>query len=53
MMTIIDAIFEENNPAGVKTVLKELGICGNEVRLPLVKASAQLCGNITNFVSSF
>ena len=28
MMTIIDAIFEENNPAGVKTVLKELGICG-------------------------
>jgi 4-hydroxy-tetrahydrodipicolinate synthase len=53
LMTIIDAIFEENNPAGVKTVLKELGICGNEVRLPLVKASAQLGENIANFVSSF
>jgi 4-hydroxy-tetrahydrodipicolinate synthase len=53
MMSIIDAIFEENNPAGIKTVLKELGICSNEVRLPLVKASSQLCVSIANFVHSF
>ncbi|MFQ3297231.1 MAG: 4-hydroxy-tetrahydrodipicolinate synthase [Polaribacter sp.] len=53
MMTIIDAIFEENNPAGIKTVLEELGICRNEVRLPLVKASEELHSKITNFVNAF
>jgi 4-hydroxy-tetrahydrodipicolinate synthase len=39
MMDIVDFIFEENNPAGIKTVLQELNICLNNVRLPLVKAS--------------
>ena len=52
LMNIIDYIFEENNPAGIKTVLKELGICGNEVRLPLVKASNVLSGKIANFIAS-
>lgn len=53
MMSIIDYIFEENNPAGIKTVLQELGICRNEVRLPLVKASAELHTKIANFVANF
>jgi 4-hydroxy-tetrahydrodipicolinate synthase len=53
MMAIIDAIFEENNPAGIKTVLQALEICGNVVRLPLVKASAQLEEKIVSFVRSF
>ena len=49
MMAIIDAIFEENNPAGIKTVLQELGFGSNQVRLPLVKASAQLEEKIVRF----
>ena len=53
MMAIVDCIFEENNPAGIKTVLQELGICRNEVRLPLVKASLGLHEKITNFVKTF
>lgn len=53
MMAIIDAIFEENNPAGIKTVLQELGIGNNEVRLPLVKASKALTFKITKFVTEF
>lgn len=53
MMYIIDYIFEENNPAGIKTVLQELGICKNNVRLPLVKASAELENKISRFVSGF
>ena len=53
MMAIIDAIFEENNPAGIKTVLQALAICVNTVRLPLVKASAQLEEKIVRFVKSF
>ncbi len=53
LMSIIDFIFEENNPAGIKTVLQELGICKNEVRLPLVKASTTLQAKIANFVKNF
>ncbi len=34
--------FAEGNPAGIKAALKHLGVCGDTVRLPLVKASASL-----------
>ncbi|PWS31637.1 4-hydroxy-tetrahydrodipicolinate synthase [Pedobacter paludis] len=34
--------FVEGNPAGVKAALKYLNICNDTVRLPLVKASANL-----------
>jgi len=53
MMDVIDFIFEENNPAGIKTVLQELGICSNNVRLPLVKASEALASKIASYVASF
>ncbi|MDD7913107.1 4-hydroxy-tetrahydrodipicolinate synthase [Polaribacter ponticola] len=53
MMDIIDYIFEENNPAGIKTVLQELDICSNNVRLPLVKASTALETKIKKFVENF
>jgi 4-hydroxy-tetrahydrodipicolinate synthase len=35
-------MFAEGNPAGVKSALKQLNVCGDEVRLPLVKASSEL-----------
>ena len=53
MMEIVDLIFEENNPAGIKTVLQELNICTNDVRLPLVKASDELTSKIAKFVANF
>ena len=53
MMDIVDYIFEENNPAGIKTVLQQLNICKNEVRLPLVKASTELTTKIAKFVANF
>jgi len=53
MMDIVDYIFEENNPAGIKEVLQVLTICSNEVRLPLVKASAALSAKISKFVLDF
>ena len=53
MMDIVDYIFAENNPAGIKTVLQELGICSNIVRLPLVKASAELQAKIAKYVADF
>lgn len=39
---IIDAIFEEGNPAGIKSVLDILNICSDNVRLPLVPATKNL-----------
>lgn len=39
--------FLEGNPAGVKAALKQLGICNDVVRLPLVKASKDLNENLT------
>jgi 4-hydroxy-tetrahydrodipicolinate synthase len=53
MMPVIDYIFEENNPSGIKAVLQELGICKNKVRLPLVEATENLSKKISEFVSQF
>lgn len=53
MMPVIDYIFEENNPSGIKAVLRELEICGDNVRLPLVPASKELTEKISNFITQF
>ena len=53
MMPVIDYIFEENNPSGIKTVLQELSICNNNVRLPLVKTTQDLSKKISAFVTHF
>lgn len=42
VIPLIDLIFSEGNPAGIKALLASKGICESEVRLPLVKASATL-----------
>ncbi len=39
MLEAFDLLFVENNPAGVKAVLAELGIIENQLRLPLVPLS--------------
>lgn len=46
LMPIIDYIFEEGNPAGIKYVLNQKGISENLVRLPLVKVSTGLANKI-------
>lgn len=40
-------MYEEGNPVGVKSLLEQIGICTNEVRLPLVKASEDLKNRIS------
>lgn len=39
-------LYEEGNPVGIKAVMKELGLCGDTVRLPLLSASAGLAERI-------
>ncbi|PQJ74689.1 4-hydroxy-tetrahydrodipicolinate synthase [Polaribacter gangjinensis] len=53
LMDIINLIFEENNPAGIKVLLSQFNICSNKVRLPLVSASENLHHKIKNFISNF
>lgn len=53
MMDLVTSIFEENNPAGIKSVLQELNICRNDVRLPLVKASSAITSKISQLVANF
>ena len=52
LMPCVDLIFEEGNPAGIKALLSQLGICQLDVRLPLVMASHDLQLKINNFVNS-
>lgn len=53
LMDLIPLLFAEGNPVGVKTFLKELGICGETVRLPLVPASAGLNEKIRKSLSFY
>lgn len=49
LMTFTDInplMYEEGNPVGVKSLLQHIGICTDEVRLPLVKASDNLKNRI-------
>ncbi len=50
---VIDLIFAEGNPAGIKAVFNKLGICGNTVRLPLVSATDLLEEKINRFIDTF
>ena len=48
----IDMIFEQGNPAGIKEVLKALGLCENTVRLPLVNVDVDLANRLHNAVKN-
>ena len=50
LTSIIDMIFEQGNPAGIKQVFQSLGIANNTVRLPLVKVDESLANRIDQFV---
>ena len=49
----IDLIFEEGNPAGIKSVFEVLGLCTAVVRLPLVEATNNLKSRIQEFIKPY
>lgn len=53
MLKGFDLLFEENNPAGVKAFLAELGIIQNKVRLPLVPLSDPVFDKVKTFMKSY
>jgi len=50
---VIDHIFAEGNPAGIKAVLNNLGICRDTLRLPLISVSNDLRSKIDAFIETF
>jgi 4-hydroxy-tetrahydrodipicolinate synthase len=52
LLEIIDQLFIEGSPAGVKAALNILNICENQVRLPLTPVSRTTYGKLTELISS-
>ena len=50
VMPLIELIFEENNPAGIKAVLNHMQLCEDFVRLPLVVATNTLKSKIASVI---
>lgn len=49
---LMELIFREGNPAGIKGVLKHMGICGTGLRLPLVPPSEALMREMADFLEN-
>ncbi|MEE1964046.1 4-hydroxy-tetrahydrodipicolinate synthase [Allomuricauda taeanensis] len=52
LLPLMGLIFEEGNPAGIKSVLENLGLSKAGVKLPLVEASPLLKSKIQTFLKS-
>ncbi len=51
LLEIMDVLFEDGNPAGIKAALDAMGIVSNNLRLPLVKANKATYNKIASLVS--
>ena len=51
ILDLIEYIFEEGNPSGIKAMLKTLSICDDSVRLPLISASNSLSDKISSRIN--
>ncbi|MCS6795114.1 MAG: 4-hydroxy-tetrahydrodipicolinate synthase [Raineya sp.] len=46
ILPLNDLMYVEGNPVGIKQLLAEMGVCGSQVRLPLLRASKELAEKI-------
>jgi 4-hydroxy-tetrahydrodipicolinate synthase len=51
LLNVYNLLFAENNPAGVKAFLAEMGIIKNKLRLPLVSLSSNMHDQIKQLIS--
>ncbi|HLN19690.1 MAG TPA: 4-hydroxy-tetrahydrodipicolinate synthase [Bacteroidales bacterium] len=52
-MEMIDLLFADGNPAGVKAIMNQLNICQNNLRLPLVPVGKPVMEKIQKAVRAF
>ena len=50
---IIEKLFADGNPAGIKAVLEILGICQSNLRLPLVKVNKATQNALVELVQGY
>lgn len=50
MLNAIHLLFEEGNPTGIKSILSQKKICGNNLRLPLIPSSTSLYNKLSEFI---
>lgn len=48
LLRMIDLLFVDGNPAGIKCAMNHLGLCGNVLRLPLVPVNPTVTVHIKN-----
>ena len=53
MLPLMNAIFEEGNPTGIKALLEADGRITNVLRMPLVKASKTLTNKLSTLLNEF
>lgn len=53
LLPLMNAIFEEGNPSGIKALLEIQGKIGNTLRLPLVKVSKPLYNKLSSLYEEF
>jgi 4-hydroxy-tetrahydrodipicolinate synthase len=53
LLPLMNAIFEEGNPTGIKALLEAEGLITNILRLPLVKASKTLTNKLATLYNEF
>lgn len=52
LIDMINVLFEEGNPAGIKALLNHLGLIDNYLRLPLIPVSEKLNDKIKNIANN-
>jgi 4-hydroxy-tetrahydrodipicolinate synthase len=50
---ILQLIYEEGNPSGIKNLLKTIGICNEYLRLPLIEPTIKLRNKIENAIIQY
>ncbi len=53
LLPIINAIFKDGNPAGIKALLSVMGLIKNELRLPLVPVTSEVFKEIQTLYNHF
>ena len=53
MLPLMNAIFEEGNPSGIKALMEIQGLISNNLRMPLVKVSKPLYNKLSQYYDEF
>ena len=53
ILDLIRTIYDEGNPTGIKVLMNALGLCENQLRLPLVNASDSLYNKLNKYFKEY